>query len=84
MTIIPATEFKAKCLELMDLVSETGEGFTITKHGRAVARLLPLEVTKMTPLQIFGIAKNKGTILADLTESVDVPWTHDEEHFPSS
>ena len=38
---IPATEFKAKCLSLIDRVRERGEPVTITKHGRVVARLVP-------------------------------------------
>ncbi len=83
MTFIAATLFKAKCLELMDLVSNRGEGFTITKHGRPVARLLPIEVTTMTPQQLFGIGKNKATVQTDLLKSLDVKWTNDEEHFPS-
>jgi prevent-host-death family protein len=83
MTSIPATLFKAKCLELMDQVSETGEGFMITKHGRPVARLLPLEVTTMTPQQIFGMGKEKGAVVADLLKPLDVKWSNDEDHFPS-
>jgi prevent-host-death family protein len=84
MTSIPATLFKAKCLELMDQVSETGEGYTITKHGRPVARLLPLEGTTMSPQQLFGIGKNKVTVQTDLLKPLDVKWTNDEELFPSS
>jgi prevent-host-death family protein len=38
---ITATQFKARCLRLLDQVAETGEALTITKHGRAVARLEP-------------------------------------------
>ena len=34
-----ASEFKAKCLKLMDEVAETGEEILITKRGRAVAKL---------------------------------------------
>ena len=37
-----ASEFKAKCLKLMDEVAETGEEILITKRGRAVAKLLPV------------------------------------------
>lgn len=39
--IVPATEFKAKCLSLIDRVRERGEPITITKRGRIVARLVP-------------------------------------------
>jgi prevent-host-death family protein len=40
---IPAGEFKARCLALLDLVSETGEELIVTKRGKPVARLLPAE-----------------------------------------
>jgi prevent-host-death family protein len=38
---IPAAEFKAKCLALIDRVRERGEAITITKRGKVVARLVP-------------------------------------------
>ncbi len=40
---VAATEFKAKCLELMDRVAERSESFVITKRGKPVARLVPVE-----------------------------------------
>ena len=36
-----ASEFKAKCLRLMDEVATSGEEIVITKNGRPTARLLP-------------------------------------------
>lgn len=41
MKKMPATEFKAKCLHLIDRVRETAEPITITKRGKIVARLVP-------------------------------------------
>lgn len=38
---IKASEFKAKCLHLMDEVAESGEEIIITKYGRPVSRLAP-------------------------------------------
>ena len=38
---LPAAEFKAKCLALIDRVRDSGEPITITKRGRVVARLVP-------------------------------------------
>ncbi len=43
---ISATEFKARCLALLDEVAETGETLTVTKHRRPVARILPVEPVK--------------------------------------
>jgi prevent-host-death family protein len=41
MQSIQASEFKAKCLALMDKVAETGETWVVTKNGKPVAELRP-------------------------------------------
>jgi prevent-host-death family protein len=41
MRTFTATEFKARCLAILDEVAETGEPVTITKRGKPVARLMP-------------------------------------------
>ena len=43
---ISATEFKAKCLSLIDEVQEQGSELIISKHGRPVARLVPVGAEK--------------------------------------
>jgi prevent-host-death family protein len=53
MQQITATQFKARCLRLLDEVSETGEPLVITKRGRPVARLEPPE----PPADLRGSAK---------------------------
>jgi prevent-host-death family protein len=40
---IPAGEFKAKCLALLDEVAATGEEIIVTKRGKPVARLVAPE-----------------------------------------
>ncbi|MGQ0618912.1 MAG: type II toxin-antitoxin system Phd/YefM family antitoxin [Panacagrimonas sp.] len=40
---LPAGEFKATCLKLMDEVAATGRSVTITKRGKPVARLVPVD-----------------------------------------
>ena len=42
MRTIPATRFKAECLQLLDDVADSGETIIVTKRGKPVARLLPL------------------------------------------
>jgi prevent-host-death family protein len=42
---IPAGEFKQRCLALLDEVSETGVGILITKRGRPVARVVPVDTS---------------------------------------
>jgi len=39
---ISATQLKAHCLALLDEVSQGGHSITVTKRGRAVARLEPV------------------------------------------
>jgi prevent-host-death family protein len=41
MKTIQASEFKAKCLKLMDEIAETGETLVITKNGKPLSRLVP-------------------------------------------
>jgi len=41
MRSIRASEFKAKCLAILDELEQTGEPVTILKRGRPVARLVP-------------------------------------------
>lgn len=41
MKTISASEFKAKCLAILDEVAETGEVLTELKHGRPVAQVVP-------------------------------------------
>lgn len=40
---IPASRFKAQCLALLDEVAESGVAIVVTKHGKPVARLEPIE-----------------------------------------
>ena len=40
---MPISEFKAKCLGLVDGIATTGAAITLTKRGHAVARVVPIE-----------------------------------------
>lgn len=41
-----ASEFKATCLALLDEVSQTRHEIVITKRGRPIAKLVPVEEAK--------------------------------------
>lgn len=43
-----ASSFKARCLAVLDEVERTHCSVVITKHGRAVARLVPIEDERPT------------------------------------
>lgn len=69
MMTIPASEFKARCLALLDEVSETGAELVVTKRGRPVARVLPMEEPK--PLE--GSVTERVSE-ADLIAPVEDGW----------
>ena len=71
-----ASEFKAKCLALMDEVAATGETIVITKRGRPVARMEPLRVL---PKQWFGRDRDIIEIRGDIVEPVDAEWEADAD-----
>ena len=65
-----ATEFEAKCLELIDEVAETGEEIVITRNGRPVSKLAPY---RERPRTLFGTG-GPIVIHGDLDEPLDVVW----------
>ena len=71
---IKASEFKAKCLKLMDEVAETGEEIIITKRGRPVSKLTPYKKKRKKPDTLFGIDKGRIEILGDIISPIDVEW----------
>ncbi len=63
--IVKASAFKARCLKLMDEVAATGETITVTKNGRPVAELRPIE----RPVRdFFGRDRGKIVIHGDLDD----------------
>jgi prevent-host-death family protein len=43
---VPAGDFKQHCLALLDQVAETGVAIVVTKRGRPVARVVPIEPSR--------------------------------------
>lgn len=71
MKTIKASEFKARCLQLMDEVSQTGEPLVITKNGKPVSQLLPY---RRKPSTVFGALKGPITVKSDILPPVEEPW----------
>jgi len=72
---IQAGEFKAKCLQLMNEVSQKHLSITITKHGKPIARLVPIDET---PVSTFGCLKDSLSIQGDIISPLDVSWEENE------
>lgn len=64
-----ATEFKAKCLEILDHLGP--KGIIITKRGRPVARVLPERA--IANGQFIGSMKDSIEIIGDIYET-GVVW----------
>lgn len=61
--IMPAGEFKARCLQVMDQVRTTRTPVVITKRGKPVAKLVPADEIREP---ILGRLKGKIEILGDI------------------
>ncbi len=70
---IPATRFKAQCLSILDTVQRERTTLVISKHGKPVAKLMPIEPASSRPLHGFmrGTAREIGDIVAPLDEEWD-------------
>lgn len=68
---IPAGEFKTKCLKLMDAVQKTKTPLIITKRGKPVAKLVPVEGEATS---FFGCMKGSVKITGDIISPLDVEW----------
>ena len=90
---IKASEFKAKCLKLMDDVAEGGQEIVITKNGRPVAKLTAYKPAaeempyRDRPKSPFGLNKGRYEIIGDLDDAfLDVDWDAETakrwEHLP--
>ncbi len=71
MQTIKASEFKAKCLHLMDEVNETGGEIIITKNGKPVAIL---KAYNKRPETLFGMHAGKIKSNDDLIAPLDIDW----------
>lgn len=72
--IIPAGEFKAKCLRLMDDAVVTQQSFTITKRGKPVGQFVPVQA-KERPLPLFVGSSPGIKILGDIISPLPQEWT---------
>ena len=69
--MMKASEFKAKCLALMDEVERTGQALVITKRGKPVAELVPYRASRPKGR---GLLKDRLFITGDIISPIDVDW----------
>jgi prevent-host-death family protein len=71
---VPAAQFKAQCLSLLDRVGP--EGIVITKHGKPVAKLVPVTTDSAT---LIGSLKGKLTIKGNIL-STGAKWNAESRY----
>ncbi len=69
-TTIGAGDFKAKCLQLLSDVAERREPLVITKRGKPIAKLVPVEPER----QLFGALRGSVVEETDIVSPLDAEW----------
>ena len=72
-----ASEFKAKCLKIINEIAETGEGVVVTKRGVPMVKVTPIEDR---PKSMYGVDKGKIKILGDIVSPMPPEWYTDGEN----
>ena len=72
-TSIGAGDFKAKCLQLLDAVAEQRETLLITKRGKPVAKLVPVEPEQT----LFGALRGSVVEEKDIVSPLGEHWDAD-------
>jgi len=68
---ISASDFKARCAQVINDVAEGRGPVVITKRGQPIAKLVPADEERKS---IFGFAQGCITIRGDIVEPIDIEW----------
>jgi prevent-host-death family protein len=71
---IGAGEFKTHCLKIIDQVNQTKQPITITKHGKPMAKLTPIEDKTYS---LFGCLGNTVEVTGNIIEGTGEVWEVD-------
>ena len=72
MRTMNASEFKAKCLAVLDEVQKTGEQVTILKRGKPVALLAPVPPIRYPQDDMIGTVTILGDIMSPTVDDADI------------
>jgi prevent-host-death family protein len=62
---VSISEFKARCLALVDMVKKTGQPLLITKRGEPIAQVIPPPAGEK-PMSWLGCMRGTGIIVGDV------------------
>ena len=73
---VAAGEFKAHCLRLIDEVASRRTEIVVTKRGKPLAKLVPLDAE---PADLFGCLAGTVTIHGDIVAPLGESWDADRD-----
>lgn len=71
MKTLAAAKFKAQCLALIDDVAQNREPIIVTKYGKPLVKVVPIDINKdinKKPL------KGAATYIGDIVSPIDEEW----------
>jgi antitoxin (DNA-binding transcriptional repressor) of toxin-antitoxin stability system len=68
-------QFKSSCLELINLVSRTGEEVWVAQNGQALVKLVP--AAAVPPSTLFGKLAQETRVQGDIVSGVEEHWEAD-------
>jgi prevent-host-death family protein len=71
MKEVAISEFKAKCLAILDEVQKTKHPVRVTRFGRPIAEVIP--PSPKPPKNLFGFMKGSVEILGDIVSPASDP-----------
>ena len=71
MKQIPAGSFKARCLAVMNEIQSTREPVVVTKRGKPLVKVVPIEEQTNG---LLGCMKGKIQIVGDIESPIPVEW----------
>ena len=69
---IPVTQFKAHCLEIVEAVQRKRTSVVISKRGKPVAKLVPMDTDPVPSL--YGSMKGTGREIGDIISPIEDEW----------
>jgi len=79
MRSIAASQFKARCLALLDEVAETKETLVVTKRGKPVAQVVPVKELRSLIGSVTFHISDRELVNSGLDWEDDTVLTEDDE-----
>jgi len=71
MEEVPVSEFKAKCLALLEQVRKTKKPIRITRHGKPIAEVIPPAAPAQNRASWIGSMKDRIEFIGDIISPAD-------------